>query len=129
MKVWRHCLGFYRRYMLWDKLFGGGCGVLAALDAAERLFPDAVLDAAHCEYLQILLNWGALGLTAYGLWLSLTAVKAFRKPSALSMALAAGLIAYAVQAVVNIAQAPGITLFFLMLAIQRSDAGIETENI
>ena len=129
VKVWRHCLGFYRRYMLWDKLFGGGCGVLAALDAAERLFPDAVLDAAHCEYLQILLNWGALGLTTYGLWLGLTAVKAFRKPSALSMALAAGLIAYAVQAVVNIAQAPGITLFFLMLAIQRSDAGIETENI
>ena len=125
--VWRHSLGFYREFILWDKLFGGGCGVLAALDAARRLFPDAVLDTAHCEYLQILLNWGALGLTAYAGWLGLTAVKAFRKGSRLAMASAAGLIAYAVQASVNIAQAPGITLFFLLLAIQRSDAGDGTQ--
>ena len=121
--VWRHSLGFYREFILWDKLVGGGCGVLAHLDAADRLFADAVLDAAHCEYLQILLNWGAVGLTAYLGWLVLSAAAAFRKGGALSMALTAGLIAYAVQAAVNIAQAPGITLFFLLLAIQRSDAG------
>ena len=45
------------------------------------------------------------------------------------MAMTAGLAAYAVQAAVNIAQAPGITLFFLMLALQRSKAvnGAEIE--
>ncbi len=128
--IWRHCLGFYRRYIPWDKLFGGGCGILAVLDAADRLFPDAVLDAAHCEYLQILLNWGALGLLSYLGWLGASAAEAFaRNKSPLSMAMTAGLVAYAVQAAVNIAQAPGITLFFLMLALQRSKAvnGAEIE--
>ena len=98
------------------------------MDSADRLFPDAVLDAAHCEYLQILLNWGALGLLSYLGWLGASAAEAFNgNKSPLSMAMTAGLAAYAVQAAVNIAQAPGITLFFLMLALQRSTPVSGTE--
>ena len=114
--VWRHCLGFFADFPLPDKLIGGGCGILALLDGANRIFPDAVLDAAHCEYLQILLNWGWLGLLTYLGWIVSAAVKAFGKGEPLSMALLAGLTGYAVQAGVNIAQAPGITLFFVLLS-------------
>ncbi|MBO6039856.1 MAG: hypothetical protein J6P58_01470, partial [Oscillospiraceae bacterium] len=118
--VWRHCLGFYRQFRPWDKLMGGGCGVLAAMDAADRLFPDAIVDTAHCEYLQILLNWGALGLTAYLVWICSGVRDTFLSEEALPRALGAGLAAYGVQAAVNIAQAPGITLFFLLLALRRA---------
>ena len=94
------------------KLIGGGCGVLAALDVQHRYFPDAILDAAHCEYIQLLLNWGVLGLGAYLAWIVLTLRRAWKKGGALAFALAAGLLGYGVQALVNIAQAPGISLFF-----------------
>ena len=114
--IWRHCIGFYRAFPVWKKLFGGGCGILARLDVYSRIFPDAVLDAAHNEYLQILLNWGAVGLAAYLGWIVCAAVGAYRNGSKISMSILCGIAGYAVQACVNIAQAPGIMLFFVLLA-------------
>ena len=118
-RIWIYCLELYRDFPWPDKLLGGGCGILAWMDASRRIFPDAILDAAHSEYLQILLNWGILGLAAYLGWLVCTARDVLRRREPLSLALLAGLIGYAVQAAVNIAQAPGICLFFLLLAIAR----------
>lgn len=117
LRVWKYCLELYGEFGPARKFLGGGCGVLARLDAARRIFPDAVLDAAHCEYLQLLLNWGLLGLGAYAAWLIL-AVKE-RAPGALPSAALAGLIGYGAQAAVNIAQAPGIMAFFLLAALLR----------
>ena len=103
--------------------------MLAQTDALRRIFPDAVLDAAHCEYLQILLNWGALGLLAYLGWLAAAMIRAGRSGRALPSALLAGLLAYAVQAAVNIAQAPGIVLFFPLLgALRTSEASGFRQN-
>ena len=124
VKVWRYCLGLYRSFPLPDKLLGGGCGVLARLDVTRRIFPDAILDAAHSEYLQILLNWGALGLIAWLGWLGFTFRDILRQGESAPLALLAGLLGYAVQAAVNIAQTPGIALFFLLLAMagRKSDS-------
>ena len=119
IKVWKHCLVLRQSFGPWEKLFGGGCGILARMDALDRVFPDAVLDAAHCEYLQILLNWGVLGLVTYLGWIILSLREGLRRSGTLSPALTAGLVAYAVQAAVNIAQSPGIELFFVLLAAQR----------
>ena len=123
--VWKYCLALFGKFPLWKKLIGGGCGVLAALDVRHRYFPDAILDTAHCEYIQLLLNWGVLGLGAYLAWIVLALRRALKKGGAFSFALAAGLLAYAVQALVNIAQAPGISLFFVLLAALRGQNDAE----
>ena len=114
--VWKYCLKLYGEFPLPDKIFGGGCGILALLDSTRRIFPDAVLDAAHSEYLQILLNWGALGLICYLTWIVSALRSALRSGRDLPLALSAGLLGYAFNALSNIAQAPGIMLFFVLLA-------------
>ncbi len=120
VKVWKYCLSLYGEFPLLHKLLGGGCGILARMDMYRRIFPDAVLDAAHCEYLQILLNWGILGLGAYVVWTVSVIRKGVHSSDPLARIIAAGLAGYAFQALVNIAQAPGITLFFLMLALEHA---------
>ena len=115
--VWKYCLSLFGEFPLGKKLIGGGCGVLAALDVQHRYFPDAILDAAHCEYIQLLLNWGVLGLGAYAAWVVLALRRVLKESGALPFALAAGLAGYGVQALVNIAQSPGISLFFVFLAV------------
>ncbi len=123
--VWKYCLSLFGDFPLGKKLIGGGCGVLAALDVQHRYFPDAILDAAHCEYIQLLLNWGVLGLGAYVVWIVLALRRAMKEGGALSFALAAGLFSYGVQAAVNIAQSPGISLFFVLLAVLRAQNDAE----
>ena len=123
--VWKYCLSLFGKFPLGKKLIGGGCGVLAALDVKHRYFPDAILDAAHCEYIQLLLNWGVLGLGAYAAWIVWTLRRAMQEGGALSFALAAGLLGYGVQAAVNIAQSPGISLFFVLLAVLRAQNDAE----
>lgn len=123
--VWKYCLSLFGDFPLGKKLIGGGCGVLAALDVQHRYFPDAILDAAHCEYIQLLLNWGVLGLGAYVVWIVLALRRAMKEGGALSFALAAGLFGYGVQAAVNIAQSPGISLFFVLLAVLRAQNDAE----
>ena len=118
-KVWAYCLRLYREFPLPEKLLGGGCGILAELDVRHRIFPDAILDAAHSEYIQILLNWGLLGLFSWLGWLVFTARDVLRRGDGLSLALLAGLLGYAAQAAVNIAQTPGIAMFFVLLAVAR----------
>ena len=120
VRVWRHCLRLRRHFNVWEKLFGGGCGILSWMDARDRVFDDAILDTAHSEYLQILLNWGWLGLLSYLGWLGLSVREGLRRGGALALALLAGLAAYGAQALVNIAQAPGIMLFFTLLSAQRT---------
>ena len=119
--IWAYCLRIYRGFGPLEKLIGGGCGILAVTDAAAPLFPDAVLDTAHSEYLQILLNWGAAGLAAYLGWIAFAWREGLRRRPPLFGALLAGTAGYAVQAAVNIAQTPGIALFFVLLAILQGE--------
>lgn len=114
-RIWPYCISIFRRYDLPEKLFGGGCGILPRIDLGHRIFADAVLDTAHCEYLQILINWGLLGLAAYLGWIGSAFFRGVRQGEA--PALSAAILAYAVQAAVNIAQAPGVCLFFVLLPL------------
>lgn len=114
-RIWPYILYIFRNYGFPDKLFGGGCGILPRIDLKHRIFSDAVLDTAHCEYLQILINWGLLGLMAYLGWIGTAfarGVRQGRRP-----ALSAAILAYSIQALVNIAQAPGVCLFFILLPL------------
>ena len=111
--IWLHCLELYRSFSPLQKLIGGGSGCLAAYDTANRLFPDAVVDCAHNEYLQMLLTSGALGLAAY----LFTLVSALREGAKKRPAVAAAVFGCAIQAAVNIAQCATTPLLLVLLAM------------
>jgi O-antigen ligase len=131
-KIWMFVARLYDRYTPLQHIFGAGPGALVHADAMQRVFPDAALDTAHNEYLQYLLVSGALGLAAYLLALGVALRSGIRK-SALSPAargLTVALAAYAVQAVVNIAQPMSTPLAFLIVGVlvSRSPVPQNTEQ-
>ncbi len=117
-RIWSRCVAWYRTYPFLQKLIGGGSGVVYALDSVAPLFPDAVMDSAHNEYLHLLLTTGICGLLAYlGLLIGalMPALRRMRG-NALAMACALSVLAYAVQAAVNIAQPFSTPLLYAYLA-------------
>lgn len=112
-KIWKSFLEMFASATPLQKLIGGGAGCALEWDMSQRIFNDAVTDAAHNEYLNYLLTNGILGLGAYLAFLLLTARSAMK--SAVGRCLFTGCAAYAVQAAVNIAQPISTPLFFLML--------------
>lgn len=111
--IWLHALALYRSFSPVQKLIGGGSGCLAAYDRAHRLFPDAIVDCAHNEYLQMLLTGGLLGLGAY----LTTLVSALKTGAKKQPALAAAVFGCAVQAAVNIAQCATTPLLLTLIAL------------
>ena len=118
-QIWAFVLRFFGTQPPLQQLFGGGSGVLFHADAIKPLFSDAALDTAHNEYLQYLVTNGVLGLMSY-----LTALvfairtgisKGIRQPVFLGLSVA--VIAYAVQATVNIAQPASTPLLFVLLGV------------
>ena len=126
--IWRHCLAFYGELPWWQKLLGAGSGALARWDSLHRLFPDAVVDSAHNEYLHYLLTHGLVGLGAYLGWLFFALRAALRGKSALYAALGLGAAAYAAQAAVNIAQSATTPLFLAILALLAGGAPLDSKD-
>lgn len=118
----------FRDAPLPQKLLGSGAGSVAAWDRAHRLFPDAVTDSAHNEYLHYLLTGGLVGLCAYLALLVCAVRKALRAPSRGRTALALAVVSYAAQAAVNIAQSFTTPLFFAFLALLLSDRVIDGDE-
>ena len=118
-KIWMFAARVYDKYTPLQKIFGAGPGALFHADALQRVFSDAALDAAHNEYLQYLLVSGAAGLAAYLLALGFSLRAGIRNsrqfPAARGLTVA--LAAYAVQAVVNIAQPMSTPLAFLIVGV------------
>lgn len=127
-RVWRSCFALYRELPLWQKLIGGGSGVLARWDVLHRVFPDAILDTAHNEYIHYLLTHGLVGLGAYLSWLFFALRGALRSASPFRAALGLGAAAYAVQALVNIAQSATTPLFFALLALLAAGAPLDSKD-
>lgn len=111
-----------------QKLIGSGAGSLASWDRVHRLFPDAVTDSAHNEYLHYLLTGGVVGLGAYLSLLVLAFRRALREPSRGRTAVALGCVAYAAQAAVNIAQPFTTPLFLALLALLLSDGAFREDG-
>ena len=118
-KIWTFVLQVYERMSLVQKLFGASSGGLLHADAVKPLFSDASLDTAHNEYLQYLLTNGALGLVCY-LGAVLFALHAGFRRSArepVYRGLTLAVLAYAVQATVNIAQPMTTPIFFVLIGV------------
>ena len=129
-KIWMFAARLYDRYTPLQHIFGAGPGALFHADAAQRVFPDAALDSAHNEYLQYLLVSGALGLAAYLFALGSALRSGIRKSAVLPAArgLSVALVAYAVQAVVNIAQPMTTPIAILIVGVLISRVPI-AENV
>ncbi len=122
---WMSFWQMFRSCPLPQKLIGNGAGSLAAWDVAHRIFPDAVTDSAHNEYLHYLLTGGLLGLASYLALLGIALRRALRRPSWAGCALALSCAAYAAQAFVNIAQPFTTPLFFALTALLLSEPASE----
>lgn len=118
-KIWMFAVRLYDRYTPLQHIFGAGPGALFHADAMQRVFSDAALDSAHNEYLQYLLVSGALGLLAYLFALGSALHAGIRKSAEFPAArgLSVALAAYAVQAVVNIAQPMTTPITILIIGI------------
>ena len=118
-KIWRFCAKTYLyEYNLKEKLLGTGLETLGKVTASAKLFDRKSLDQAHNEYLQYLMTTGIAGLSAYlGVIASViyTVVKKL-KSSTLAVALLSGLIAYWMQATVNIAQPFTTPIVYIYIA-------------
>ena len=120
--------GFWRMFRaapLLKKLIGNGAGSLLKWDSVHPLFPDALTDSAHNEYLHYLLTNGLVGALSYLALLVLAFRRAIKEPSRGRTAAALGCFAYAVQAAVNIAQPFTTPLFFALLALLCADRAFE----
>lgn len=126
--IWHSAFTLYGEMPLWQKLIGGGSGVLARWDALHRVFPDAVVDSAHNEYIHYLLTHGLVGLGAWLAYLFFALRNALRSPSALYGALGLGAAAYGLQATVNIAQSATTPLFFAILALLTAPAALDSQG-
>ena len=107
----------FREFAPLRKLIGGGSGCIAAYDKDLRIFPDAILDSAHNEYLNILVNSGILGLTACFGFLIFSILNALKSQNAYKYALLLGILSYMAQAAVNIAQPMTTPLFVTAAAL------------
>ncbi|MBQ2895842.1 MAG: O-antigen ligase family protein [Oscillospiraceae bacterium] len=123
--IWRSCFALYGEFPWWQKLIGAGSGVLARWDTLHRVFPDAVVDSAHNEYIHYLLTHGLVGLGAYLGFLFCALRAAYRSGSPLYRALGLGAAAYAAQALVNIAQSATTPLFLAILGLLTGAAALD----
>ena len=118
-KIWTFVLRVYARLPFAQKLFGGSSGVLFHADAVSPLFTDAGLDTAHNEYLQYLVTNGALGLSCYlaALWFAVWSGLRRSQSEPVYRGLTLALVAYAVQAAVNIAQPMTTPLCIVLIGV------------
>lgn len=122
--IWKQVAGLVPE-RLW---FGGGPDTLAArvsgyfqrYDAATGLTLRSLIDTAHCEYLNILVNQGLLALLAYLGALAASAVRWLRRAPVDTAAavLGGGVLCYGIQALFGISSfitAPALWLVWGLL--------------
>ena len=130
--VWRIYLELYNGFPFLQKLFGCGQDCLS-IALTRDLFNEMVAfgnytNNAHNEYLQYLVSIGFFGLAAYMTFVISALVKLFKdkENSFLSYPVAVCIIAYLVQAAVNITQPIVTPMLFLFIALSR--CAKSTEN-
>ena len=121
---WRFAWEFFtQKSSFLDKLIGNGPDTyyIITMDNFKHLMKDAgygIFDSAHNEYLEYLVTIGILGTIAY-LSLLVTSLRKMLKSRKNVCAVASGfaILAYAVQAVVNIAIPITTPIFMILLYV------------
>ncbi len=122
--MWNKSIEIFQGRDFVHKLFGTGpesfyYAFSPYFDELYDRFGDGSTDAAHNEYLNYLINIGIAGLAAYLAFTGSALVRAFRaaRHHALAVVMAAPVIAYMAQAVVNISLPIATPLFILFVAL------------
>lgn len=116
---WVFCVEEFLNAPLVSQLFGFGPETYHNLTEKTGFYATKSLDQVHNEYLQYLISVGAFGLASYLCIIGATIKNCFKrlKDNAVAMSILCGLIAYWVQATVNIAQPFTTPLMFVFVAV------------
>ena len=122
--MWIKSTEIFSNFGIKDMLFGCGpdnyyYAFSPYFTELSTLYGDGSTNCAHNEYLNYLVTNGILGLTAYvGIIIS-TVVRAIKysKVNPFAMICCSGVICYALQAIVNIAQPITTPIFILMICL------------
>lgn len=122
--VWNLSLHHFKEFSIIRKLFGYGpdtFGVLTRLNDFDKMidYNNTIFDSAHNEYLHYLLTIGLLGTLSYIMLLLTSCIRMIKRAAdnPYVMAIMFAVIAYAAQAVVNIAQPVITPVMFTLLMI------------
>lgn len=121
--MWRRSVDIFRDFSWKEKLFGSGPDtfylVFQPYFGELSQYGETSTNAAHNEYLNILITQGLVGLTAYLAVILGSLLHALRcaKRDPYYLVFAAGVLGYSVQALVNVAQPITTPLFFLFLSL------------
>ncbi len=117
-EIWKQCIEVYKDFSFKEKLFGTGPEALYRIVEASEVHGERTLDQAHNEYLQYLMTIGIFGLLSYLSVIVAVIVSVVRrlKDNSLAVGLLAGLIAYWIQASVNIAQPFTTPIMYVFIA-------------
>lgn len=121
--MWIDSMKIFGDASIFDKLFGSGPE--SFYYKFQPYFPDLYefgdgsTDAAHNEYIQYLINLGILGLASYLAFTGSALVRGIKaiKSNPIALAYAAPVVAYLVQAFVNISLPIGTPLFIIFVAM------------
>lgn len=118
-EIWSGLFDQYMNFSLMQKFFGYGLDSTALLTKDILGGTGPIYDNAHNEYLQYLLTSGILGLCAYLILCGSICVRLWKrsKQEPFGYAIVCVLLAYMVQASVNLNQPMTTPLFFIFLAI------------
>ncbi|MDD5796788.1 MAG: O-antigen ligase family protein [Oscillospiraceae bacterium] len=122
--MWRISMEIFSGFNIKDMLFGCGPDTYYSVfqpyfGELFTLYGDGSTNCAHNEYLNYLVTTGILGLFAYLCVIVGFIVRAVKaaKTNPFAMVCCAGVVCYAIQAVVNIAQPITTPMFILLLCI------------
>ena len=128
---WAFCIKTFAEAPLVQKLFGFGPETYYHLTDKTSFYISKSLDQAHNEYLHYLISAGLFGLVSYLCILAGTVKKCIGKlnSNSVAMSILCGLVAYWIQAVVNIAQPFTTPIMFLFIAILSKISTINSVEI
>jgi O-antigen ligase len=124
--VWSRLLELYKGFPLFRKMIGTGSETIEML-MQTNFGSDMVaktgmnFDNAHNELLQYLITQGLLGLLSYLLFVGSAIRDGFKKGERFQKAAALCGVCYLAQSVVNISQAITTPLFFVILALAKTN--------
>ncbi|RFZ75972.1 O-antigen ligase domain-containing protein [Lacrimispora amygdalina] len=129
--IWRKSIERYKELPIWKKVVGYGpetFGILM-LDRFKNNPYNEIFDSAHNEYLHILMTMGILGLVSYLVFVFGVIKDCCSRNSKnpYIIAIAFGVICYAVQAFVNL-NLPIVTPIFWLLAGMGASRLLTTDN-
>lgn len=122
--VWKLSLQHFKEFSITRKLFGYGpdtFGILTHLYDFEKMidYNNTIFESAHNEYLHYLLTIGLLGTVSYIMFLLTSCIRMIKRAASdpYVMAIMFAVIAYAAQAMVNIAQPVITPVMFTLLMV------------